>query len=176
MDIYLIIHTLYDQFQTVASNSIFQDFGLVGLFFNSILSATALPLPTEPLTASLLAGGESKLLVGSVLLLGSIVGGVMNYWIGFGGKSLGSKIRKLIKKPDTVQVIEEKHKSKVEKILEKLGWFGIFFSPFILVVGDLILITCGAKRYDFKKYLLVMICGKLFKTVVVIIGLGMLFH
>jgi membrane protein YqaA with SNARE-associated domain len=46
--------------QYLADNT-FQEYGILGLFFNSLLSATAIPLPTEILTSALLIGGESEL-------------------------------------------------------------------------------------------------------------------
>jgi len=75
----------YAQFQEIASNSVFQEYGILGLFLNALLSATAIPLPTEILTSALLAGGESVLNVSIVLIIGSTIGGLLNYVIGFGG-------------------------------------------------------------------------------------------
>ena len=46
--------------QYLADNT-FQEYGILGLFFNSLLSATAIPLPTEILTSALLMGGESEI-------------------------------------------------------------------------------------------------------------------
>ena len=37
----------YQQMQEILSNNIFQEYGILGLFLNSLLSATAIPLPTE---------------------------------------------------------------------------------------------------------------------------------
>lgn len=160
----------YSLIQDLFSNEVFQEYGVFGLFFNSLLSATALPIPTELLTSALLSGGESKLLIGVALLSGSVVGGVLNYVIGVGGGRLAKIIKKFIKYKK-----EEDKEKKTNRILEKLGWSAIFFSPFIFVIGDLILISAGAKKMNFKKFLLLMIGGKLLKTVIVIIGLGIIF-
>lgn len=152
-------------FKELAETPVFQDWGIVGLLINSFLSATALPLPTEILTASLLAGGENPALVIGILVAGSSVGGVLNYFIGFGG----SKLFRHFKKP------KESDNQKGHKWLAKLGWVGIFFAPFILVVGDLILISAGAKKFDFKKYLIIMVAGKATKAVITVIGIGAIF-
>lgn len=158
------------QFQELASNSVFQDWGILGLFLNSLLSATAIPLPTEILTASLLAGGESEALVILVLVLGSCIGGFVNYGLGFGGNKIFRRFRK-----KEVTFAEAENQKKGHKWLKKLGWAGIFFSPFILVVGDLILISAGAAKMDFKKYVILMIAGKTLKAVVTVYGLGAIF-
>jgi len=164
--------TYYAQFQELASNSVFQDYGVFGLFLNALLSATAIPLPTEILTSTLLAGGESKLAVSIALVAGSSVGGILNYWLGYGGGRIGGKIRKLFRQKE--KKTDGKHEEKSHTILKKFGWIAVFFSPFILVVGDIILMSAGAKKMDFKKYLLFMIGGKIFKTVIVVLGLGVL--
>ena len=65
---------------------------IIGLFLNSLLAATALPLPTEILTSALLIGGESIFLVAIALIAGSVIGGILNYTIGFGGSKLFKKI------------------------------------------------------------------------------------
>ena len=63
-----LIATYYEMAQEILANNTFQDYGLIGLFFNSLLSATAIPLPTEILTSALLIGGENVFLVGIVLI------------------------------------------------------------------------------------------------------------
>jgi membrane protein YqaA with SNARE-associated domain len=85
---------IYQQLQEILADNTFQDYGIIGLFLNSFLSATAIPLPTEILTSALLLGGESQILVGIALVLGSTIGGVLNYFIGFGGNTLLTKFKK----------------------------------------------------------------------------------
>jgi len=166
------IHQMYLQIQEILTNNTFQEYGIIGLFFNSLLSATAIPLPTEILTSALLIGGESQILVGIVLIMGSVLGGMINYSIGYGGGKLFKKFRK------SATNIQDTHNTKnntLQKILKKLGWSGIFFSPWIPFFGDLILISAGTKKTKLWRFLLLMITGKIFKTVLVILGLGALF-
>lgn len=89
-----IITDYYHQTQNILANNIFQEYGVIGLFLNSLLSATAIPLPTEILTSALLIGGENVFLVGIALVLGSTIGGILNYFIGFGGNRLFNKVKK----------------------------------------------------------------------------------
>ena len=164
---YELFMEYYHQMQEVLTNNIFQEYGIIGLFLNSLLAATAIPLPTEILTSALLIGGENIFLVGIALIIGSTIGGILNYFIGFGGNKL---IRKMKKKVDV-----EKHGKKHNKLLDKFGWGAIFFAAWIPVIGDLILISAGVKKMKFLKFLIFMISGKIIKTVIVVIGLGTIF-
>ena len=58
---YELIIEYYQMVQDILANNVFQDYGIIGLFFNSLLSATAIPLPTEILTSALLIGGEKSI-------------------------------------------------------------------------------------------------------------------
>ena len=157
----------YQQIQEILNNNTFQEYGIIGLFLNSLLSATAIPLPTEILTSALLIGGENIGLVVIALIIGSTIGGILNYFIGFGGNKL---IKKMRKKSDT-----EKQNEKHNKILNKFGWSAIFFAAWIPIIGDLILISAGIKKMKFVKFLIFMISGKIIKTIIVVLGLGSIF-
>ena len=123
----------YQQMQEILTNNIFQEYGIIGLFLNSLLAATAIPLPTEILTSALLIGGENIFLVAITLIIGSTIGGILNYFIWFGGNKL---IKKMKKKSDV-----EKQDKNHNKLLDKFGWSAIFFAAWIPIVGDLILIS-----------------------------------
>jgi len=166
MSVELIIE-YYQQIQEILANNTFQEYGVIGLFLNSLLSATAIPLPTEILTSALLIGGENIGLVAIALVIGSTIGGILNYFIGFGGNKLIKKIRK---KSDI-----EKQNKKHNKILDKFGWSAIFFAAWIPIIGDLILISAGIKKMKIVKFLIFMISGKIIKTIIVVLGLGSIF-
>ena len=157
----------YQQMQEILTNNIFQEYGIIGLFLNSLLAATAIPLPTEILTSALLIGGENIVLVAITLIIGSTIGGILNYFIGFGGNKL---IKKMKKKSDV-----EKQDKKHNKLLDKFGWSAIFFAAWIPIVGDLILISAGVKKMRLVKFSIFMISGKIIKTIVVVMGLGSIF-
>ena len=164
-----MIEDYYQQMQEILSNNAFQDYGVLGLFLNSLLSATAIPLPTEILTSALLVGGENQFIIVIVLIAGSSIGGFINYFVGFGGNRLFAKFKN--KKNQK----ELKDQNKSHKILDKFGWSAIFFSSWIPVIGDLILISAGVKRFEFKKFVLFMVASKIIKSVIVVTGLGALF-
>jgi membrane protein YqaA with SNARE-associated domain len=165
-----VIIEYYGIAQEYLANNTFQEYGILGLFFNSLLSATAIPLPTEILTSALLMGGESKLNVSLALIIGSVIGGFVNYSLGFGG----NKLFKFFRRNKEEKPMTEKDQKKSHRFLEKFGWAGIFFASWIPFFGDLILISSGAKRMNFKKFTLFMVSGKVFKTVAVVLGLGAL--
>ena len=157
----------YQQIEEILANNTFQEYGIIGLFLNSLLAATAIPLPTEILTSALLIGGENIILVGIVLIIGSTIGGILNYFIGFGG----NKLIKRIKKKSDIEKQEKKH----NKLLDKFGWSAIFFAAWIPIIGDLILISAGVKKMKFTKFSIFMVSGKIIKTIIVVIGLGTIF-
>ena len=164
-----LIMEYYQQMQDIFANNVFQDYGIIGLFLNSLLSATAIPLPTEILTSALLIGGENVFLVGLVLIVGSTIGGLLNYFIGFGGNKLVSKFRKK-KNENNVG-----HEKKGHKLLDKFGWGAIFFASWIPVIGDFILISAGAKKMKFTKFVAFMVPGKIVKIIVVVSGFALVF-
>ena len=164
---YELFMEYYQQMQEILANNIFQGYGIIGLFLNSLLAATAIPLPTEILTSALLIGGENIFLVAIVLIVGSVIGGILNYFIGLGG----NKLFKKMKKKSNI----EKHEKKHNKLLDKFGWSAIFFAAWIPIIGDLILISAGVKKMEFKKFSIFMISGKIIKTIIVVIGLGTIF-
>ena len=164
---YELFMEYYQQVQEILSNNVFQEYGIIGLFLNSLLAATAIPLPTEILTSALLIGGENIFLVVIALIIGSVIGGILNYFIGLGGNKLVKKLKKNTDKNE--------HDKKHNKLLDKFGWSAIFFAAWIPVIGDLILISAGVKKMKYTKFLIFMISGKIIKTVIVVIGLGSIF-
>ncbi|WP_253805609.1 VTT domain-containing protein [Nitrosopumilus sp. Nsub] len=164
---YKLIIEYYQQIQEILSNNYFQEYGVIGLFLNSLLSATAIPIPTEILTSALLIGGENIFLVSLALIIGSVIGGILNYFIGFGGNKLFKKIKK--------ETDIEKNEKKHNKILDKFGWSAIFFAAWIPVIGDLILISAGVKKMKLVKFSIFMVSGKIVKTIIVVVGLGTIF-
>ena len=172
---YELFMEYYLQAQEILANTTFQEYGIIGLFLNSLLAATALPLPTEILTSALLIGGENIFLVAIALITGSVIGGILNYSIGFGGSKLFKKIGRKSNVEKPVEKHVEKQDKKHNKLLNRFGWGAIFFAAWIPVVGDLMLISAGIKKMKFKKFLIVMISGKIVKTSVVVLGLGTLF-
>ena len=62
---------------------------------------------------------------------------------------------------------EGKH-SRYRQLLERYGWAIIFVSPWIPVLGDIIPVIAGAKRYDFKKFMIAIAAGKIVRAIAMI--------
>lgn len=53
-------------------------------------------------------------------------------------------------------------------MLERYGWIIIFLSPWIPIGGDVIPVIAGVKKYNFKKFVIVMSIGKTVKAVAIV--------
>jgi len=69
---------------TFLNNPYLVKLGLIGLFINSLLSSV-IPIPTELTTSGLLLEGQSKIAIFVILVTGSILGGFIAYYLGYGG-------------------------------------------------------------------------------------------
>jgi membrane protein YqaA with SNARE-associated domain len=159
---------------------LFTQYGLLGLFLNGLLSSV-IPIPTELTISALLASGQNQLDVFIVLTMASIIGGLLAYYLGYTGKKLSLQIRKnrsegtdtnYVGNPDTTYRTEKEKRSSI--MLERYGWFIIFLSPWIPIFGDVIPIIAGVKKYDFKKFVIVMSIGKTVKAVAIVYFLAII--
>src|SRR5215469_10959011 len=101
---------------TIGSNTIFLNnpyfvkLGLIGLFINSLLSSV-IPIPTELTISGLLLEGQSRIAIFIILVSGSILGGFIAYYIGYGGIGF---LKRLRKKPSKKS--EDKSTSLLKKV------------------------------------------------------------
>jgi membrane protein YqaA with SNARE-associated domain len=148
---------LGDVINSILHNTLFIKYGLLGLFFNGMFSSF-IPIPTEATISALLLGGVNPIDVFLVLTISSIIGGYIAYYIGYNGRLL-RKLRKTT----------EKHEQKSVSIMSRYGWATIiFFSPWIPIIGDVVSIVAGTKRYSIVKYTITMITGKTVKAVAIV--------
>jgi membrane protein YqaA with SNARE-associated domain len=155
-------------FLEFSKNNFLQEYGAIGLFFNALLAATVLPLPTEILVSTLLNGGESEIIIICALVAGGGLGGIVNYGVGFGGSGVFRKL-----KPKKEPKIQKDHKTLCK--LKKLGWVGIFLSAWVPIFGDLMLMSAGARKMNFRKYVIIMVSGKTVRSIIVVFSLGVVF-
>jgi membrane protein YqaA with SNARE-associated domain len=148
---------LGDVINAIVHNTLFIKYGLLGLFFNGMFSSF-IPIPTEATISALLLGGANPIDVFLVLTISSIIGGYIAYYIGYNGRLL----RKLRKTP-------QKYEQKSVSIMSKYGWATIiFFSPWIPIIGDVVSIVAGTKRYGIIRYTIAMTTGKTVKAVAIV--------
>jgi len=106
----------------------------------------------------LLLGGINPVDVFLVLTSSSIIGGYIAYYLGYSGRLL----KKLKKTP-------EKYQQKSVGIMSRYGWATvIFFSPWIPILGDVVSIVAGTKRYSIIKYTVTMTTGKTVKAFAIV--------
>ncbi|HKC78636.1 MAG TPA: VTT domain-containing protein [Nitrosopumilaceae archaeon] len=148
---------LGDIINAIIHDTLFIKYGLLGLFFNGMFSSF-IPIPTEVTISALLLGGVNPVDVFLVLTISSIIGGYIAYYIGYNGRLL----RKLRKTP-------EKYQQKSMSMMSKYGWITIiFFSPWIPIIGDVISIVAGTKKYSIIKYTIAMTTGKTVKAIAIV--------
>jgi membrane protein YqaA with SNARE-associated domain len=63
---------------------------------------------------------------------------------------------------------DEGKQSRYRQLLERYGWAIIFVSPWIPILGDIIPIIAGAKRYEMKKFMIAIAAGKTARAVAMI--------
>ncbi|MEO9277597.1 MAG: VTT domain-containing protein [Nitrososphaera sp.] len=144
--------------QSVLHDTLFIKYGLLGLFFNGVFSSF-IPIPTELTVSALLLAEINPIDVFLVLTIGSIIGGYIAYYLGYNGRLL----KKLRKTP------EKKYEEKSAGIMTKYGWFTvIFLSPWIPIIGDVVSIVAGTKKYSLVKYTVAMTTGKTVKSVAIV--------
>ncbi|MGB9124944.1 MAG: VTT domain-containing protein [Nitrosotalea sp.] len=149
---------LHEFINSVLRDAIFIKYGLWGLFFNGMFSSF-IPIPTELTVSALLLGRIKPLDVFLVLTISSIIGGYIAYYLGYNGRLL----RRLRKTP------EKKYEQKSINIMTKYGWSTIiFFSPWIPIIGDVVSIIAGTKRYNIVKYTVAMTTGKTVKSLAIV--------
>jgi membrane protein YqaA with SNARE-associated domain len=60
---------------------------------------------------------------------------------------------------------DEGKQSRYRQLLERYEWAIIFVSPWIPVLGDIIPVIAGAKRYEIKKFMIAISAGKIARAV-----------
>lgn len=119
------------------------------LFFSAFLSATLLPLGSEALLIYNLKEGYNLYILLFVATLGNSLGSVVNYYFGFKGEEY------LLKK----ELIKEKYLQISKKYFDKFGAISILFA-WLPIIGDPITFVAGVLKYDFKKFLVLVIISK----------------
>lgn len=146
--------------------------GYFFVFILMVLESTALPIPSEAIMPSagfLISTGKFSFL-GVIIFsaLGSIVGSLISYCIGFyGSKPLVLKYGKyFLLKPDDLL--------KTENFFAKHGEKTIFISRFIPVIRHLISLPAGAAKMNVLKFSLYTILGAgIWNTFLILVGFSL---
>jgi len=153
LPILAILTTITEEFIT--------NYGLIGLFFISFIGTSFIPIPIE--IAVLMANGLgfNWLDVGLVAGIGSGLGSLINYGIGYyGGEAV---ITKLIQKKKKGK--EKRNKKdlikETKKVIDKYGFWGIVVIALTPIPFDIATLCSGLFRYDVKKFLMASLLGRI---------------
>lgn len=138
-----------------------KSYGYLGLFLLNLLGSATIILPTPLfLTTFVVASFYNPFFVGLVSSLGSALGELTGYLVGFTGQ----------------EIVEDKRIKKVEKWMQRYGLWVVFVLAAIPnPLFDLAGIVAGASEIPVWKYLIVVWSGKLIKFMVIAyLGAGFL--
>jgi len=123
-------------------------YGYLGAFVVCALGNFSIIIPI-PFALVVYAFGSTlnPLLLGLVSGLGSTIGEMFSYFLGWGGR----------------KVIEGRYGSRldaVERLIDRYGALTVFLVALLPVPDDLLLIPLGMMKYDIKKTFIAMLLGK----------------
>ncbi len=119
------------------------------LFITALISATLFPLGSEALLIYDITQGHNIYLLLFFATIGNSLGSVINYFLGLKGEEY------LINK----KLLNEKYISKTKTYFDKYGFWSILFS-WLPIIGDPITFVAGILKYDFRKFLILVIIAK----------------
>jgi membrane protein YqaA with SNARE-associated domain len=131
--------------------------GLSTLFVITLLSATLIPMPSEPALVGLITLNPAMLWPGIlVATLGNTVGGIISYWMGYGAHT-------------AVDAAKHQPRGKAQlkalQWLERLGPKACLLS-WLPIVGDPLCAIAGWLRLSFWPCCGYMLVGKLIRYIV----------
>lgn len=136
----------------------FIQWGLIGLFCGTFLSATLIPFPSEALVVGMFELQPQFWTILIIATLGNFLGGLTNYYIGY--KSNSERLKKRFK-------LNEEKILKWESRLDKWGvYLGLIsWLPFI---GDPMVAVLGFFKVRFIPLAFMMLVGKFLRYFVLL--------
>ena len=119
------------------------------LFSTAFISATLFPLGSEALLIYDITQGHNIYLLLFFATFGNSLGSVVNYFLGLKGEEY------LINK----KLLNDKYIIKAKIYFDKYGAWSILFS-WLPIIGDPITFVAGILKYDFKKFLILVVVAK----------------
>jgi len=119
------------------------------LFLTAFISATLFPMGSEAVLLYDLSINLNIYFLLFFATLGNTLGSVVNYWLGFKGEEY------LVEK----KVLKEKKILKAKQYFDKYGGYSLLLS-WVPIIGDPITFIAGIVKYDFKKFVLLVLVAK----------------
>ena len=136
--------------------------GYAGLFLVSFISATVVPLATEPVVVGLLALGDSPVVVIAVALAGSTLGSLTTYCVGRYGSVLFFG-----RFASRFAAAEERHLPRARALFDRWG-APIMFLSWLPVIGDAMALVAGAAAVHPVRFIMWVAAGRAARYVVVV--------
>jgi membrane protein YqaA with SNARE-associated domain len=139
------------------------EWGYMGLFIASFLSATVVPFSSEVVLAVFLKKGGDPILSIGIATLGNTMGGMTSYWIGH------------LAKWEWIERYLRVSKEKVMEWQPKVSRYGSLFAifSFVPIIGDAIPLALGFFRSNVWLTLILMTIGKLLRYIVIYGGVNL---
>ena len=135
----------------------FTEFGYVGIFLASFLSATILPLSSEIVLVVLLLSDLNPVALVSIATFGNVLGAFTNYAIGYWGSVI------LVRK---VSRISEEEFARAEQRFRKYGIVSLFFA-WVPIIGDPLTVVAGVLKINLFLFFAFVASGKLVRYVII---------
>jgi membrane protein YqaA with SNARE-associated domain len=119
------------------------------LFASAFISATLFPFGSEALLVYDIQAGYNIYLLLLFATIGNTLGSSVNYFLGLKGEEYIEK-KSLVKK---------KYIDKTKLYFDKYGAFSLMFS-WLPIIGDPITFIAGVLKYDFKKFIFIVLLAK----------------
>ncbi|MGJ0455782.1 DedA family protein [Aliarcobacter cryaerophilus] len=119
------------------------------LFISAFASATLLPLGSEALLIYNIKEGLNIYTLLFVATFGNVLGSCLNYYLGLNG------VDYLVDK----KLVKQKYIDSSKKYFDRFGAFSLLFA-WLPIIGDPITFIAGVLRYDFRKFLVLIVISK----------------
>lgn len=132
-------------------------YGWVGLFILSFAESSFFPVPVETLLIPLIIAAPSHAFwFILVAIIGSVIGGIFGYYIGYIGEIAVLE-----------RLFDKKKIDKIHKIFEKHGAIGIFIAGFTPIPYKVATIGAGVFYIDIWKFIIVSIISRSLRFILV---------
>lgn len=147
-----------------------QSFGYLGVFASSLLGSATILFPVPSFIIVAAAGAMmNPFLVAVAAALGSAIGELTGYAVGFGGRKL-ALIRKNKHLQSSFEMMEKWFEASLTTFGRRfrlhLGFVLIFIFAATPLPDDIIGLFCGAVKYDVRKFFLATLAGKFILSLV----------
>jgi undecaprenyl-diphosphatase len=134
----------------VWSEKTFYPLGSFGLFILAFIESSVFPIPPDILLVIFCLAEPSKALWFALITsVGSVLGGMFGYLIGYGGE-------KII----VDRIISSKKIERVHRLFDKYGAFAVFIAGFTPIPYKIFTIGAGLFYINFKKFVIASFFGR----------------